>query len=89
MIACQRPPPDEGNHVGRRAVPLEEDFFEVTQAPPSLVTRPARGRTRTGPGVQEIHEQTQKETLAELQPRISPGDVVVLHDHRPSGSLLS
>jgi hypothetical protein len=23
VIACQRPPPDEGNHVGRRGAPYE------------------------------------------------------------------
>ena len=47
------------------------------------------GRPGDGRGLDQtvrgIYEQTQKETLAELERRVGPGDVVVLHDPQTVG----
>jgi phage shock protein C len=55
-----------------------EDFFQVTKHPHHVL----HGQPGDGQGVHQairsIYEQTQKETLAELQ--VGPGDVVVLHE---------
>ena len=61
------------------------DFFEVTKRLHHLL----HGRPGDGHGVDQtvrgIYEQTQKETLAELQRHVVPGDVVVLHDPQTVG----
>jgi trehalose synthase len=62
-----------------------EEFFEVTKRLHHLLHgRPGDGRGMDQP-VRGIYEQTQKETLAELQRRVGPGDVVVLHDPQTAG----
>jgi trehalose synthase len=76
-----------GAGIDARWVVLEgnEDFFRVTKRLHHLL----HGRPGDGRGldqtVQGIYEQTQKETLAELQRRVGPGDVVVLHDPQTVG----
>ena len=76
-----------GAGIDTRWVVLEgdEDFFQVTKRLHHLL----HGRPGDGRGVDQtargIHEQTQKETLAELQQRVGPGDVVVLHDPQTVG----
>ncbi len=65
-----------------------DDFFAITKRIHHLLhgrpgdgglDQPARG----------VYEQTLKEALAELQRRVGPGDVVVLHDRRRRGLLPS
>ena len=60
-------------------------FFQVTKRVHNLL----HGRSGDGRGVDQtvrgVYEQTQKETLAELQRRVGPGDVVVLHDPQTVG----
>ena len=62
-----------------------EEFFEVTKRLHHLL----HGRPGDGRGMDQtvrgIYEQTQKEALAELQRRVGPGDVVVLHDPQTVG----
>ena len=62
-----------------------EDFFQVTKRLHHLL----HGRPGDGGAMDQIvrgiYEQTQKETLAELQRRVGPGDVVVLHDPQTVG----
>jgi trehalose synthase len=76
-----------GAGIDTRWVVLEgtEDFFQVTKRLHHLL----HGQSGDGRGVDAtargIYEQTQKETLAELQPRVRPGDVVVLHDPQTVG----
>jgi trehalose synthase len=76
-----------GAGIEARWVVLEgtEDFFEVTKRLHHLL----HGRPGDGRGVDQtvrgIYEQTQKKTLAELQRRVGPGDVVVLHDPQTVG----
>jgi trehalose synthase len=76
-----------GAGIEARWVVLEgsEDFFEVTKRLHHLL----HGRPGDGRGLDQtvrgIYEQTQKETLAELQRRVGPGDVVVLHDPQTAG----
>jgi trehalose synthase len=76
-----------GTGIEARWVVLEgtEDFFEVTKRLHHLL----HGRPGDGRGLDQtvrgIYEQTQKETLAELQQRVGPGDVVVLHDPQTVG----
>jgi trehalose synthase len=76
-----------GAGIEARWVVLEgtEDFFEVTKRLHHLL----HGRPGDGRGVDQtvrgIYEQTQKETLAELQRQVRPGDVVVLHDPQTVG----
>jgi trehalose synthase len=76
-----------GAGIDTRWLVLEgnEDFFEVTKRLHHLL----HGRPGDGRGVDQtargIYEQTQKETLAELQRRVGPGDVVVLHDPQTAG----
>jgi trehalose synthase len=76
-----------GAGIEARWVVLEgtEDFFEVTKRLHHLL----HGRPGDGRGLDQtvrgIYEQTQKETLAELQRRVGPGDVVVLHDPQTVG----
>jgi trehalose synthase len=76
-----------GAGIDARWVVLEgnEDFFEITKRLHHLLHgRPGDGHDldRT---VRGIYEQTQKQTLAELQQRVGPGDVVVLHDPQTVG----
>jgi trehalose synthase len=76
-----------GAGIDTRWVVLEgtEDFFEVTKRlHHRLHGQPGDGRD-LDQSVQGIYEQTQKQTLAELQPRVSPCDVVVLHDPQTVG----
>jgi trehalose synthase len=76
-----------GAGIDTRWVVLEgnDEFFQVTKRLHHLL----HGRPGDGRGLdqtaQGIYEQTQKETLAELQRRVGPGDVVVLHDPQTVG----
>jgi trehalose synthase len=76
-----------GAGIDTRWVVLEgnEEFFQVTKRLHHLL----HGQPGDGRGVDQtvrgIYEQTQKETLAELQRRVGPGDVVVLHDPQTIG----
>jgi trehalose synthase len=76
-----------GAGIDTRWLVLEgnEEFFQVTKRLHHLL----HGRPGDGRGMDQtvrgIYEQTQKETLAELQRRVGPGDVVVLHDPQTVG----
>ena len=76
-----------GAGIDTRWVVLEgnEEFFQVTKRLHHLL----HGRPGDGRGVDQtargVYEQTQKETLAELQRRVGPDDVVVLHDPQTVG----
>ena len=76
-----------GAGIDARWVVLEgnEEFFLVTKRLHHLL----HGRPGDGRGLDQtargIYEQTQKETLAELQREVGPGDVVVLHDPQTAG----
>jgi trehalose synthase len=63
----------------------DEDFFTVTKRIHHLL----HGQRGDGHGVDQtarsIYEQMLKETLAELDQRVCPGDVVVLHDPQTAG----
>jgi trehalose synthase len=66
-------------------VARELDRFEATKRLHHLLHgRPGDGGD-LDQSVRGIYDQIQKETLAELQPRISPGDVVVLYDPQTIG----
>jgi trehalose synthase len=62
-----------------------EDFFTVTKRIHHLL----HGRPGDGRGLDQtvrgVYEQTLKEALAELQRRVSPDDVVFLHDPQTAG----
>jgi len=76
-----------GAGIDTRWVVLEgnEDFFQVTKRLHHLL----HGRPGDGRGLDQTvrgtYEQTLKETLAELQRRVGPGDVVFLHDPQTAG----
>jgi trehalose synthase len=76
-----------GAGIDTRWVVLEgnEAFFQVTKRLHHLL----HGRAGDGRGLDQavrgIYEQTMKETLAELQRRVDPGDVVFLHDPQTVG----
>jgi trehalose synthase len=62
-----------------------EEFFQVTKRLHHLLHgRPGDGRG-LDQSVRGLYEQTQKEALAELQRRVGPGDVVLLHDPQTAG----
>jgi trehalose synthase len=76
-----------GASIETRWVVLEgnEEFFQATKRLHHLL----HGQPGDGRGLDQtirgIYEQTQKETLAELERRVGPGDVVVLHDPQTVG----
>jgi trehalose synthase len=62
-----------------------QDFFAVTKRVHHLLHgQPGDGGVLDGPA-QGSYWQTLKETLEELQPRVEPGDVVLLHDLQTAG----
>ena len=76
-----------GAGIDARWVVLEgnEEFFAVTKRLHHLLHgQPGDGRELDGPA-QGSYWQTLKETLEELQPRVEPGDVVILHDPQTAG----
>jgi trehalose synthase len=76
-----------GAGIDARWVVLEgnEEFFAVTKRLHHLLHgQPGDEGELDGPA-RDTYRQTLKETLAELQPRVEPGDVVVLHDPQTAG----
>ena len=62
-----------------------QDFFAVTKRVHHLLHgQPGDEGELDGPA-QGSYWQTLKETLEELQPRVKPGDVVLLHDPQTAG----
>jgi trehalose synthase len=62
-----------------------QEFFAVTKRLHHLLHgQPGDGGELDEPA-QDTYRQTLKETLAELQQRVEPGDVVVLHDPQTAG----
>jgi trehalose synthase len=76
-----------GAGIDARWVVLEgnEEFLAVTKRLHHLLHgQPGDEGELDGPA-RDTYRQTLKETLAELQPRVEPGDVVVLHDPQTAG----
>jgi trehalose synthase len=76
-----------GAGIDARWVVLEgnQEFFAVTKRIHHLLHgQPGDGGELDGPA-QGSYWQTLKETLGELQPRVEPGDVVILHDPQTAG----
>jgi trehalose synthase len=76
-----------GAGIDARWVVLEgnQEFFAVTKRIHHLLHgQPGDGGELDGPA-QGSYWQTLKETLEELQPRVEPGDVVILHDPQTAG----
>jgi trehalose synthase len=76
-----------GAGIDARWVVLEgnEEFFAVTKRLHHLLHgQPGDEGELDGPA-RDIYRQTLKETLAELQQRVEPGDIVVLHDPQTAG----
>ena len=76
-----------GASIDTRWVVLEgnEDFFAVTKRVHHLLHgQPGDGGELDEPA-QASYRQTLKETLGELEQRIQPGDVMVLHDPQTAG----
>jgi trehalose synthase len=76
-----------GAGIDARWVVIEgnQEFFEVTKRLHHLLHgQPGDGGELDEPA-QASYRQTLKETLAELQQRVEPGDVVVLHDPQTAG----
>jgi trehalose synthase len=62
-----------------------QEFFAVTKRLHHLLHgQPGDGGELDEPA-QDTYRQTLKETLAELQQRVEPGDVVILHDPQTAG----
>ena len=62
-----------------------DEFFAVTKRIHHLLHgRPGDGGELDEPA-QASYRQTLKESLGELQSRVEPGDVVVLHDPQTAG----
>jgi trehalose synthase len=63
----------------------DQEFFEVTKRLHHLLHGRPGDRRDLDQTARGIYEQIQKETLAELQRRVDPGDVVFLHDPQTAG----
>jgi trehalose synthase len=76
-----------GAGIDTRWVVIEgnQEFFEVTKRVHHLLHgQPGDGGELDEPA-RASYRQTLKEPLGELQPRVEPGDVVVLHDPQTAG----
>src|SRR5215204_5673055 len=76
-----------GAGIDARWLVLEgnQDFFAVTKRVHHLLHgQPGDGGELDEPA-QDTYRQTLKETLGELEQRVEPGDVVVLHDPQTAG----
>jgi trehalose synthase len=76
-----------GAGIDTRWVVIEgnQEFFEVTKRVHHLLHgQPGDGSELDEPA-RASYRQTLKEPLGELQPRVEPGDVVVLHDPQTAG----
>jgi trehalose synthase len=76
-----------GAGIDTRWVVIEgnQEFFEVTKRVHHLLHgQPGDGGELDEPA-RASYRQTLKESLGELQPRVEPGDVVVLHDPQTAG----
>ena len=76
-----------GAGIDARWVVLEgnQEFFQVTKRVHHLLHgQPGDGGELDEPA-QDTYRQTLKETLGELEQRVEPGDVVVLHDPQTAG----
>ncbi|HEV2919170.1 MAG TPA: glycosyl transferase family 1, partial [Actinomycetota bacterium] len=76
-----------GAGIDTRWVVIEgnQEFFEVTKRVHHLLHgQPGDGGELDEPA-RASYRQTLKETLGELEPRVEPGDVVVLHDPQTAG----
>jgi trehalose synthase len=61
------------------------EFFEVTKRIHHLLHGQPGDERQLDEPAQASYRQTLKEPLGELQPRVEPGDVVVLHDPQTAG----
>jgi trehalose synthase len=78
-----------GAGIDTRWVVIEgnDEFFKVTKRVHHLLHgQPGDGGELDEPA-QDTYRQTLKETLGELEQRVEPGDVVVLHDPQTAGLL--
>jgi trehalose synthase len=76
-----------GAGIDTRWVVIEgnQEFFQVTKRVHHLLHgQPGDGGELDEPA-QDTYRQTLKETLGELEQRVEPGDVVVLHDPKTAG----
>jgi trehalose synthase len=76
-----------GAGIDTRWVVIEgnQEFFQVTKRVHHLLHgQPGDGGELDEPA-QDTYRQTLKETLGELEQRVEPGDVVVLHDPQTAG----
>jgi trehalose synthase len=76
-----------GAGIDARWLVLEgnEEFFAVTKRLHHLLHGQPGDEGELDEPARDTYRQTLKETLAELQPLVEPGDVVVLHDPQTAG----
>jgi trehalose synthase len=76
-----------GAGIDARWVVIEgnQEFFKVTKRVHHLLHGQPGDEGELDEPAQDTYRQTLKETLGVLQPRVAPGDVVVLHDPQTAG----